>query len=188
MLIRALSKGASICCKRENDTRSRCDHVTVEGTSTPFPPGFLGDTGRSWGNKTKRAAWSVEDQEGSSQPTTLPKTEQSTERRLMCHVCSRGICSPPACSGLIALMPWFHLPTQEEGWRERNSQVTEFKPGEMEFTHKWLISYFMPLNRMGLDIEMSWCFKKKKGMLHFIHLCFCGLRVYIHNNIFSLIN
>ena len=66
--------------------------------------------------------------------------------------CVRG--SHIAYNGLISLMPWFYLPLEEEGWRERGSQLPEFKPGKIEFTHKWLILCLMPLSRMGHDIEM----------------------------------
>lgn len=55
----------------------QCSDVTGEGTFTPLPPGFLGDTGFAWRNKIKRTARSVEGQEGSRPPTTLLKTVQS---------------------------------------------------------------------------------------------------------------
>lgn len=60
----------------EEEMIQRSD-VTGEGTCTPLPLGFLGDAGFAWRNKTKRTARSVEGQEGSRPPTTLPKTVQS---------------------------------------------------------------------------------------------------------------
>ena len=82
--------------------------------------------------------------------------------------------------------------TPERRTDKETPNLTKFKPGKTEF----ITSNYVLCHSTGwwFDIEMRISAKKKKkkkkkSIPFLVHLCFCGLRVYTHNNnIFSLTN
>ena len=106
--------------------------MVTQGTCTPLSTWITGGSSLAWRNKVKRAVWSVEGQEDMTKLITLPMAEQSSYVRIIAST----------SGGVVNSQQWAHLPdatmwSATPGRRmEKETQLTDFKLGKAEFTHK----------------------------------------------------